>query len=192
MPAKKNFYTYPEAQAAAQALSIKSYSEYKKRFREAPRLPASPNQSYADAGWIDWYDFLGNERPDLYPTYAEAQVAAQALSIKSRSEYKNRYRETPRLPASPNYSYADAGWIDWYDFLGNERPDLYPTYAETQAAAQALGIKNQPDYNKRYREDPRLPAQPNKSYADAGWIDWYEFLGNERPASYKTYAEAQA
>ncbi|HHN2843092.1 TPA: integrase repeat-containing protein, partial [Pseudomonas aeruginosa] len=113
MPAKKNFYTYPEAQAAAQALSIKSYSEYKKRFREAPRLPASPNQSYADAGWIDWYDFLGNERPDLYPTYAEAQVAAQALSIKSRSEYKNRYRETPRLPASPNYSYADAGWIDW-------------------------------------------------------------------------------
>ncbi|WP_193377757.1 integrase repeat-containing protein, partial [Pseudomonas aeruginosa] len=29
-----------------------------------------------------------------------------------------------------------------------------------------MGIKNQPDYNKRYREDPRLPASPNQAYAD--------------------------
>ena len=48
-------------------------------------------------------------------------------------------------------------------------------------AAQTLGIKNLPDYTKRYREDPRLPSCPDKIYADAGWMDWYDFLGNERP-----------
>jgi hypothetical protein len=191
MPAKKNFYTYAEALVAAQALSIKSRSEYKKRFHEAPRLPANPNKVYADAGWIDWYDFLGNERLDLYPTYAEARVAAQTLSIKSRSEYNRRFYEAPRLPSNPNLSYADAGWIDWYDFLGNERPNRYPTYAEAQAAAQALGIKKQPDYPKRYREDPRLPSNPDQTYADAGWIDWFDFLSNKRPDFYLTYAEAQ-
>ncbi len=191
MPAKKNFYTYPEAQAAAQALSIKSRSEHHKRYHEDPRLPAHPNQFYADAGWIDWYDFLGKERPDLYP-YAEAQVAAQALDIKSHPDYNKRYREDPRLPASPNAVYADAGWIDWYDFLGKKRPDLYLTYAEAQAAAQALGIKNLPDYKKRFREDPRLPASPHTVYADAGWIDWYDLLGRERPDLYLTYVEAQA
>ncbi|WP_208643713.1 VPA1269 family protein [Pseudomonas songnenensis] len=192
MPAKKDFYTYAEAQAAAQELGIKSQPDYRKRYREDPRLPARPNQIYADAGWIDCYDFLGNERPDWYPTYAEAQAAAQALGIKSAPDYRKRYREDPRLPCNPSQVYADAGWMDWYDFLGNERPDFYPTYAEAKAAAQALGIKSQPDYTRRYREDPRLPCKPSQFYADAGWMDWYDFLGNERPDLYPSYAEAQA
>ncbi|MGU2341134.1 integrase repeat-containing protein [Pseudomonas aeruginosa] len=132
-------------------MGIKNQPDYNKRYREDPRLPASPNQAYADAGWIDWYDFLGNERPDPYPTYAEAQAAAQALGIKNYPDYNKRYREDPRLSAQPNKAYADAGWIDWYDFLGNERPHLYPTYAEAQVAAQALGSKNQSDYYTRYR-----------------------------------------
>jgi len=192
MPAKKNFYTYAEAQSAVQALGIKKWHDYKKRFRNDPRLPSSPNKYYADAGWIDGYDFFGNERPDLYPTYAEAQAAAQALGIKSLPDYNKRDRDDPRLPFSPDQTYADAGWIDWYDFLGNESPDLYPTYAEAQAAAQALGIKKWHDYKKRFRKDPRLPSNPSKFYADAGWIDGYDFFGNEKPGLYPTYAEAQA
>jgi len=191
MPAKKDFYIYAEAQAAAQALGIKNLPDYKKRYREDPRLPASPEKIYADR-WIDWYDFLGNERPDFYSTYTEAQAAAQALGIKSKSDYKRRYREDPRLPAKPETTYAGTGWIDWYDFLGNERPDLYPTYSEAQAAAQALGIKSLSDYKKRYREDPRLPVSPDRIYAATGWIDWYDFLGNESPGLYPTYSEAQA
>ncbi len=192
MPTKKNFYTYAEARAAAQALGIKRQADYAKRYREDPRLPSGPQKFYADAGWIDWYDLLGNARPDFYPTYAEARAAAQALGIKRQADYTKRYRENPRLPSCPEGVYADAGWIDWYDFLGNERAELYPTYAEAQAAAQALGIKRQPDYIKRYRENPRLPSHPDKVYADAGWIDWYDFLGNKRPDFYPTYAEARA
>ena len=38
MPAKKNFYTYAEAQSAVQALGIKKWHDYKKRFRKDPRL----------------------------------------------------------------------------------------------------------------------------------------------------------
>ena len=73
--------------------------------------------------------------------------------------------------------------MGWYEFLGNERPDFYPTYAEARAAAQALGIKSLADYRKRYRENPRLPSNPNEVYADAGWIDGYNFLGNEKPSA---------
>ncbi|HHM8335801.1 TPA: integrase repeat-containing protein, partial [Pseudomonas aeruginosa] len=192
MPTIKNFYTYAEAQAAARALGIKRNHDYRKRYREDPRLPSSPNEVYADAGWMNWYDFLGNQRPDIYATYTEAQAAARALGIKRNHDYTKRYREDPRLPACPDKFYADAGWMDWYGFLGNQRPDFYPTYAEAQAAARALGIKRQIHYPKRYREDPRLPACPNKIYADAGWMDWYDFLGIERPDFYPTYAEAQA
>ncbi|MGE6639119.1 integrase repeat-containing protein [Stutzerimonas stutzeri] len=182
------YSTYAEAQAAAQVLGIKNLRDYTKRYREDPRLPASPSRIYA--GWMGWYQFLGNERPELYQTYAEAQAAAQALGIKNQPDYTKRYREDPRLPHIPRKFYANAGWMDWNDFLGNERPDLYSTYAEAQAAAQALGLKSLSDYTKRYCEDPRLPASPSRIFA--GWMDWYDFLGNERPDLYPTYAEAQA
>jgi len=192
MPTKKDFYTYTEAQAAAQVLGINNPSDYKKRRREDQRLPSKPNALYANAGWKDWYDFLGNARPDWYPTYAEAQAAAEALGIKNQPDYKERRREDQRLPSNPSQFYAAAGWKDWYNFLGNTRPDWYPAYAEAQAAAQALGIKSHPDYKKRRREDQRLPSKPYRFYANAGWKDWYDFLGNARPDWYPTYAEAQA
>ncbi|MGE6639609.1 integrase repeat-containing protein, partial [Stutzerimonas stutzeri] len=126
MQARKEFYTYTEAKTAAQALGIKNLPDYTKRYREDPRLPSIPSRIYAGSGWMDWYDFLGNERPELYPTYAEAQAAAQVLGIKNQPDYTKRYREDPRLPSTPNKVYAGSGWMDWYDFLGNERPDLYP------------------------------------------------------------------
>jgi len=192
VPTKKNFYTYTEAQAAAQALGIKNQADYKKRRREDQWLPSNPNALYANAGWKDWYDFLGNARPDWYPNYAEAQAAAEALGIKNQPNYMKRYCEDQRLPSNPSQFYADAGWKDWYNFLGNTRPDSYPTYAEAQAAVQALGIKSNPDYKKRRREDQRLPSKPYTLYASAGWKDWYDFLGNARPYWYPTYAEAQA
>ena len=189
---RPDFYTtYAEAQAAAQKLGIKSLNEYGKRYREDPKLSGSPNAVYANVGWIDWYDFLGKERPDFYKTYAEAQAAAQKLGVKSLNEYGKRYPEDPKLPARPENTYADFGWIDWYDYLGNERPDVYPTYAEAQSAAQALGINRQPEYLKRYREDLKLPASPSAVYANVGWVDWYEFLGNKRPDFYPAFAEAQ-
>lgn len=192
MHSKKNFYTYAQAQSAVQILGIKSQSDYNKRYCEDPRLPSSPRHTYADAGWTDWYDFLGKERPDFYQAYVEARTAAQALGIKSQSDYIKRYREDPKLPATPFQFYADAGWTGWYEFLGKERPELYLTYVEAQAAVQAMGIKSQPEYQKRYREALRLPSHPDKFYSDAGWADWYSFLGKERPAFYSTYAKAKA
>lgn len=192
MPAKnKDFYTYAEAQSAVQALSIKTQSEYRKHYLVDSRLPSSPNTSYADAGWIDWYDFLGKERSKLYPTYAEAQAAVQSLGIESQSDFNMRYGGAPRLPARPDKHYADAGWIDWYDFLGNKRPDFYPTYAEAQAVVQSLGIQSREEYSTRYRDTPRLPARPDKQYSDTGWTDWYDFLGKEK-SPWHTYAKAQA
>ena len=191
MPAKKNFYTYAEAQASVQRIGIQSQSDYTKRYREDPKLPAGPNRVYAGSGWLGWHDFLGKERPDLYPTYAEAQAAAHKMGIQSEPYYRKRYCEDPKLPSNPHLFYAAAGWTDWHDFLSKERSDLYPAYAEARAAAQKMGIQSQADYRKRYREDPKLPSAPNQFYA-AGWMDWYDFLGNQRPDLYPTYAEARA
>jgi len=85
---KKDFHTYPEAQAAIQVLGIKGEPDYQKRYKQDPKLPASPAKFYAKIGWTDWYAFLGNKRPNYYATYAEAQAAAQALGIKSDRQFR--------------------------------------------------------------------------------------------------------
>jgi hypothetical protein len=189
--AKKNFYSYSEALLAAKNLGIKSGTEYNARYREDPKLPAIPYRQYATVGWVSWYEFLGREMPNLYKTYSEAQAAVRRLGIKKSEAYPASYREDPRLPASPSVIYADIGWEDWYGFLGNEKPNLYETYTDAQAAAQKMGIRTREDHLARYHEDPRLAASPGVTYAGSGWIDWYDFLGNEKPNPYRTYLDAQ-
>ncbi|MCH4881045.1 integrase [Pseudomonas sp. TMW22090] len=186
------YATYIDARAAAQELGIKTQSEYTSRYREDPRLPFAPFQCYADVGWTNWFDFLGKNKPDPYATDGDARTAAQELGIKHQTEYTSRYREDPRLPFAPFQCYADVGWTSWLDFLGSNTPNLYPTYAEAQAAVLALGISDSPDYKIRRRQDPRLPGAPFKYYAGVGWTDWFEFLGKTKPDPYSTYVEAQA
>ncbi|MCU8070659.1 integrase repeat-containing protein [Shewanella sp. SM32] len=185
---ENKFYTsLAEAQLAAQVLSITSKPDYKQRYRKDPRLPSRPETVYS-ADWQSWPTFLGKEEKTFYTSLAEAQLAAQALSITSQPDYKQRYRRDPRLPSAPNATYS-ADWQSWPTFLGTENK-FYASLAEAQLAAQALSITSQPDYLQRYREDPRLPSRPVTVYS-ADWQSWPTFLGKEEKTFYTTLAEAQ-
>ncbi|NRF64882.1 gamma-mobile-trio integrase GmtZ, partial [Vibrio coralliilyticus] len=61
--------------------------------------------------------------------------------------------------------------------------------AEASEAAIGLGIKSQPEYTQRYKEDERLPSNPHRVYTD-DWVDWFSFLDKEKRSWYPTYAEA--
>ncbi|MCL1042516.1 integrase, partial [Shewanella marisflavi] len=123
----------------------------------------------------------------FYSSLAEAQQAAQTLAIATLTEYQKRYRQDPRLPSQPNRIYA-ADWQSWPSFLGTE-DKYYPTLDEAQQAAQTLAIATLTEYQKRYRQDPRLPSSPSRTYA-ADWQSWPSFLGTE-DKYYPTLAEAQ-
>ncbi|WP_289008798.1 VPA1269 family protein [uncultured Marinobacter sp.] len=190
--AEEKYATYAEASEAAQRLGFQTMTEYKRGYKQDPKLPIKPNQVYAEH-WDDWYVFLGTERPgeEKYATYVEASQAAQRLGLKTQAEYKKGYKQDPNLPFSPDHVYAEH-WDDWYNFLGTERPrEKYATYVEASQTAQRLGLKTQAEYQNGYKQDPRLPSNPEGFYAD-GWDDWYDFLGTERPGEnkYATYAEA--
>ncbi|WP_065204330.1 gamma-mobile-trio integrase GmtZ, partial [Shewanella woodyi] len=182
--------TIKEASKAAIQLGIKSQPEYQQRYKEDPRLPSNPNVIFRD-DWQTfgtWYGFLGNDVPDYYPTIKEASKAAIQLGIKSQSEYQQRYKEDPRLPSTPRVNYRD-DWQTfgtWYGFLGNDVPDNYPTIKEASKAAIQLGIKSQPEYQQRYKEDPRLPSKPSGFYRD-DWQTfgtWYGFLRQSKAYTY--------
>ncbi|HAX11138.1 MAG TPA: hypothetical protein DCX68_13975 [Marinobacter hydrocarbonoclasticus] len=187
---KTKYVTYAEASEAAQRLGLKTNKDYRKGYKQDPKLPAAPQQFYAE-DWTDWYDFFGAERPgEIYATYAEASEAAQRLGFKRSTEYNQSYKRDPKLPSNPYQVYAE-DWADWYDFFGTERPgEMYATYAEASKAAQRLGLKTNKDYGKGYKQDPKLPAAPQQVYAE-DWIDWYDFFGTKRPGEmYATYDEA--
>ncbi|MCU8040431.1 hypothetical protein L5M37_18445 [Shewanella sp. SM69] len=184
---KKCFYaSLTEAQQAAQALGITTSVEYVKRYREDPRLPSAPSANYA-AEWQSWTQFFGKKEKVFYTSYDEAQQAAQALGIATLTEYQQRYNEDLRLPSSPYATYS-ADWQSWPTFLGTDKK-FYAALIEAQQAAQALGIASRPEYQQRYREDPRLPRKPYATYA-ADWESWPKFLGTDNKF-YATLAEAQ-
>jgi superfamily II DNA or RNA helicase len=182
---------YEDAKEAVGKLGIISKNEYNKRYKEDPRLPSAPDKQYKNKGWISWFEFFGKETPDFYPTYGEARKAVIKLRIKQIVDYQRRYKEDPRLPSAPDKQYKNKGWISWFEFFGKETPDFYPTYGEARKAVIKLRIKQIVDYQRRYKEDPRLPSQPNKYYKKKGWINWFEFFGKETPDFYPTYGEAR-
>ena len=171
----KTFPTYEEAQRIVKEKGINSKNEYMSSYKELG-LPAMPNQSYKNKGWIDWADFFGRSKVS-YPTYEEAQKIVQENGINSQADYKSSYKELG-LPANPDQSYKNKGWSDWYDFLGKSKVS-YPTYEEAQRIVKENGINSLADYKSSYK-DYNLPSSPNVFYKDNGWIDWYDFLGKSR------------
>tara|TARA_R110001592_G_scaffold341474_1_gene630557 strand:+ start:29191 stop:33345 length:4155 start_codon:yes stop_codon:yes gene_type:complete len=189
--AATKYKTYDAARTAVHTLGFVSYREYQAGYQQDSKLPSKPHKFYEDE-WVDWYDFLGNKRPEgKYPTYEEARTAARALGFKVLSKYKAGYQQDSKLPSSPDSFYGDE-WVDWYDYLGPDRlARTYPTYEEARAAARAFGFEGHKEFQAGYQQDSKLPSSPHKIYEDE-WVDWYDFLGKRRPdGKYPTYEEAR-
>ncbi len=185
------YLTYEDAKQALRKLNIKSRKEYGKRFIEDSQLTSRPEVVYKGKGWIDYYNFCEYQAPEFHVSYSEAKIATKKLGIKSQKEYvsQKRYSEDPKLPSQPGSFYKNKGWTNWFDFI----PTYYPSYEEAQNAILRLEIKTREQYlsAKRYKEDPLLPSNPEKTYANKGWINWYVFLGSKSPNIYETYLEAK-
>ena len=71
------------------SFGIKSISEYKKLHKQGglPKvLPADPSRLYKGQGWVDWFDFLGNKRPDKLLSFEEAEELVKNLGIRTIQE----------------------------------------------------------------------------------------------------------
>lgn len=73
----------------------------------------------------------------------------------------------------------------------------YDTYQDASAAARALGVKTRKEYYSRYRENPRLPSNPELKYQGT-FVSWPDYIGSgkisnqERSSQlYPTYSAAR-
>ncbi len=191
-PKDKKYPSYREAKEGVKGLGFTTSKEYEAGYQSDPELPAAPHRFYAEH-WVDWYDFLGNERLEekKYLNYHEAGEAARSLKVSSIRAYKATYKKDRKLPCHPDEFYA-VDWKGWNDFLGKEpNNEKYYSYEEAQDAVKTLGIKGYSDYQKSYKKDPKLPAAPSVFYSNL-FLGWYEYLGKDRPIEkYSSYEQAR-
>lgn len=188
------FYeTLEECQVAARALGLKGAADYKARRHLDPRLHSAPNKIYPN---FPGFEALLGFADIPYETYAEASAASIRLGIKTKDAYHKDRRRDAKLPRSPNTQYA-ADWEDWSSFLNNLQPcfkkanleNKYKTYEEFKDAVEKLGIKTQKEYWARIKEDPMLPASPNRSYKE--WEGWGLAMAGRKRFMCRTWQEAR-
>jgi hypothetical protein len=107
--------TFDEARSLARSLKFKTRSDY---FYNRPKksLPSDPEFTFKDQ-WTNWDDFLGVDLGYVgWPSFEEARQRARDLHFKTGKDYQAN-RPT-NLPYAPHYTYRNAGWTNWGDFLG--------------------------------------------------------------------------
>lgn len=128
---------------------------------------------------VDLMKILEHCEREFYPTWQEASAAARKLGIKSAAEYEEEYKKDTRLPSKPKSCYRE--FPGWGKFLktGNSRRSSCQIHSILMAkkVCKRMGIKNRRDYERRYKEDERLPSTPDKTYKN--WKGWKEFLGTD-------------
>jgi hypothetical protein len=161
----------------------------------------APHQTYKDKGWISWGDWLGTGTVATYfleyRPFKKARTFAHRLRLKNaiewgkycRGELKGKGKKLEDIPAKPQRTYKDRGWVNWGDWLGTgtiaNRLKKYRPFKEARAFVHGLGLKSWSEWKKYCRGELRekgkkpedIPSNPNLPYKDKGWINWYDWLG---------------
>jgi len=177
---KRRFGFYPTWQEASMALRklgpCKSKAEYRKKYKEDPRLPSVPENEYPNYPGDSMF-LRGENKIEKYSTWQKASKAAQRLGIRTSTEYVRHFKKDPRLVRLPSVSYPD--FPGYPIFLGRKkRPPIYKNLIQAQTAARRLGFKSVGQYKDGYKKDPRLPCAPDKRYNN--FPGWTSFLGTRK------------
>ena len=227
-PRLRKYRSFHEARAFARRLKLKSQTawfafckgEIPKLGRLPADIPAVPKQTYADAGWKGYGDWLGTGNIanflKQYRSFGKARAFARKLKLRSGAEWQSFCKgEMPKLgrrpvdiPACPNETYAENGWVSMGDWLGTGSiaPQLreFRPFTEARAFARQLKLKSSAEWSAFCQgEIPRLgrlpadiPSNPQKNYAGIGWVSMGDWLGTGSIApqlkKFRPFREARA
>ena len=123
----KGMLSFKDARAVARKYNLKSQKVWHALSKSGQRpanIPSHPDQTYSDAGWVSWPDWLGNggTTPNTEAlSFEDARAVARKYKLKSVKEWQAWSKSGQRpsnIPSAPNRTYSDAGWVSWPDWLG--------------------------------------------------------------------------
>jgi hypothetical protein len=204
---KRIYVSYEKAKKYAHSLNLKSFTEWKKLFKEKKipsNIPSCPQITYKDkfegAGI-----FLGTGivpvKDRNYVTYTQAKKYAQSLKLKNRDEwFKNaKTANFPNnIPVYPERFYKDE-FEGIGTFLGTGfvafKDRKYLSYDKAKKFVRTLDIKDQKSW-KRFTKSKKFP----RNIPMAPWLFYKKdfeglaiFLGNKnlRGKNFITFEEAR-
>jgi hypothetical protein len=164
-------------------------------------IPAQPNRTYATIGWKGMGDWLGTgtiaARLRIYLPFEKARAFVHTLKLKNSDEWRSFCKgQMPekgmlpaKIPASPNRTYKNKGWIGMGDWLGTgtiaAQLREYRPFKEARAFVQSLNLKSGSEWRKFCKGElsekgtlpSDIPAKPNETYAADGWKGMGDWLG---------------
>jgi superfamily II DNA or RNA helicase len=182
------------ARAYVHGLGLKSFTEwldYCKSGKKPDDIASNPNITYAETGWAGYGDWLGTGRVSnlrrQFRPFESARAFVRDLGLKSQAEwldYCKSGKKPDDIPAVPEQTYAEMGWVGMGDWLGtgrvsNQLRQFWP-FESARAFVRDLGLKSQAewlDYCKSGKKPDNIPAKPEKSYAKVGWAGMGDWLG---------------
>jgi len=224
----RQYRPFKKARAFARGLGLRSGTEWRafckgnlpeKGTRPAD-IPACPNQTYSNKGWIGMRDWLGTgtvaPRLHQYRPFKKARAFAQGLGLRSGAEWSafckgnlpEKRTRPADIPSNPRRTYAEEGWVSMGDWLGTNltatRLRQHRPFKKARAFAQGLGLRssaewrafckgNLPDKGTRPAD---IPAFPNETYNKKGWAGMGDWLGTgtvaPRLRQFRTFKKARA
>jgi hypothetical protein len=172
-----------------QGLGLKGWKEWREWSKSGQRpsdIPACPEQTYREAGWISWADWLGNGKERVaWRSFTDGRAFARGLGLTGFRGWQAWSKSGQRpsdIPSNPEKAYRDDGWISWPDWLGNGKQyDMLP-FAAGRAYARKLKLRSNKEWQAWSKSGQRpsdIPSSPQKTYRDDGWISWPDWLGFE-------------
>jgi hypothetical protein len=197
--------SFTDGRAVVRGLGLKGerqWREWRKSKHRPSDIPSNPQTTYRDDGWVSWPDWLGcgtTRNKEALP-FAVARAYTRGLGLKSVKGWKELSKSGQRpsdIPGNPPVAYHDDGWISWPDWLGNERV-AWKSFTEGRAFVRGLELKGKEQWDVWRKSGQRpsdIPASPDKTYRDDGWVswpDWLGFKGRAPPGSMLPFAVGRA
>jgi Integrase repeat unit len=209
----RKFQDFKTARAFARGLGLDSSDQWRAfclSGKKPQNVPAYPNETYAEAGWSGWGDWLGTgtvaNSLREYRSFKKARAFVRRRRLKSNREWRNYCRSGKKpenIPTAPDRVYAEAGWTGWGDWLGTGAVASYlrkyRSFKRARSFVRSLGLKSMAEW-KAYcglRKKPAdLPSNPNLVYRNDGWVGFGDWLGTGRVADqfrqYRSFKRARA
>jgi len=170
-------------------------------------IPNRPKDSYKNTGWVSWDDWLTTNsisRKSIKPrSFEEARAFVRSLKLSNTQEWNlycrgklPKHEKLPLdIPKAPQFVYKNKGWAGYRDWLGITTLDNFQKsknflpYNEAKAWVIKLKLSSSTEWEKyvhgqltsKPAKPENIPNIPNKVYKNKGWINWYDWLGTNKP-----------
>ncbi len=210
---KRVYRPFNKALAFVRALKLKNSNEWNSYCRSGDKpedIPQSPRTAYKNKGWIGFGDWLGTGNIAVflreYRPFNNARKFVHSLKLKNTKEwrYYSKSEKKPKdIPAAPERTYKNKGWVSYGDWLGTgfvtTQQRAYLPYSEVRKYVHKLNLSNVVQWNlfcKSGKKPIDIPSNPQKNYKDKGWKGWGDWLGTGKIADnlriYRSFKEARA